>query len=89
VTERKQALQGCRELLPKVTSHKELHGRNAALDRVNCLTDRAAAVFYSETEWMSAWSYTTAQPDDRGSTSPKFAVGLSVVMHFKTIVPMK
>jgi hypothetical protein len=85
VTERKQAPQGCRELLPKATSHKELHGRNAALDRENCLTGRAAVVFYSEIEWMSAWSDTTAQPGNRGSTSPKFAVGLSVVMHLKQL----
>jgi hypothetical protein len=56
---------------------------------VDRLTGRAAAVFDSEIEWMSAWSDTTAQPCDRGSKSPRFAVGLYVVMHFETIVPMK
>jgi hypothetical protein len=56
---------------------------------VDCLTGREAAVFDSEIEWMSAWSDTIAQPCDRGSKSPRFTVGLYVVIQFETIVSMK
>jgi hypothetical protein len=75
VSQCKQAKYGSHELLSLISNRKVLQIRNTALNRVDCCSCKAAAVFESDIRCMSAWSESSAQPGDQASSSPKVAVG--------------